>query len=29
VGLLDDSAVDGLPQQLGERLQHVLDTPEG
>jgi hypothetical protein len=29
VGLIDASWLDRLPRFLSERLQHVLDTPDG
>jgi len=29
VGLVDRTFVEKLPQDLAERLQHILDTPEG
>jgi hypothetical protein len=29
VGLIDASWKDRLPAELAERLQHLIDTPEG
>lgn len=29
VGLIDQSWVAGFPSELGQRLQHLIDTPEG
>ena len=29
VGLIDESWVAKLPSELGSRLQHLIDTPEG
>ena len=29
IGLIDQSWVTKFPPELGERLQHLIDTPEG